>query len=124
MDTIRLNNIVLYARHGVAPEERELGQRFFLDVEIHADLSAAAQTDKLSQAINYEAVYHTVATTFTGSTCQLLEGIAWRVMQALFQEYPVERVTIRVRKPSVRIEGVLDSVEVELSRNREEMGDG
>jgi dihydroneopterin aldolase len=124
MDTIRLTNIALFAHHGVAPEEQALGQKFFLDVELGADLSGAAQSDDLAQSINYESVYHTVETAFTGTTSQLLERAAWQVMKALFREYPAEVVTIRVRKPSARIEGVLDTVEVELSRSREEMGDG
>ena len=80
MDSIRLKDISLYAHHGLKPEERELGQRFSLDVELEADLSAAARQDDISRSIDYSAVYRVVATAFTGSAYQLLEGAAWRII--------------------------------------------
>ena len=121
MDIIRLNNIVLFAHHGIAPQEQELGQRFFLDVEVHADLGSAAQRDKLDGSIDYEAVYRVVRDTFTSEACQLLEHAAWRLIRVLFGEFPAQEIHVRIRKPSARIDGVFDSVEVELSRKRDEV---
>ncbi|UCH63835.1 MAG: dihydroneopterin aldolase [Fidelibacterota bacterium] len=124
MDIIRLNNISLFARHGVAPQERELGQRFLVDIELATDLTAAAQQDDLTRSIDYQAVYHAAAGAFTASPCQLLEHAAWQVMKALFQRFPAEEITVRIRKPSIPIDGVMDAAEVELSRHREEVLDG
>jgi len=121
MDAICLNNIALFARHGVKSEEQQLGQRFFLDVELYLDLSAAAREDDLAQSIDYEAVYRVAAAAFTAPTCKLVEHAAWQVMKVLFQEFPVQEITVRVRKPFARIDGILDAVEVELSRRREEV---
>lgn len=121
MDTIRLNNISLFAHHGVAPQERELGQRFFVDIELTTDLTAAAQHDDLSRSIDYGEVYHAAARAFAAIPCQLLEHAAWQVITALFQQFPAQEITVRVRKPSVPLGGILDSVEVELSRRREEV---
>ncbi len=121
MDSIRLKDIALYAHHGLQPEERELGQRFFLDVELGADLSDAARQDDISRSIDYSAVYEAVATAFTGPACQLLEGAAWRVISELFQQFPAREITVRIRKPSAPINGILDTVEVELCRRREEV---
>ncbi len=121
MDTIRLNNISLFAHHGVAPQERELGQQFFMDVELATDLTAAAQKDDLTRSIDYEAVYHVAARAFTAIPCQLLERAAWEVMTALFQRFPAQEITVRIRKPYAPVDGILDTVEVELSRRREEV---
>lgn len=121
MDAIRLNNISLFAHHGVTPQERELGQRFFLDIELGTDLSAAAQQDDLAASIDYEAVYNTAAAAFTAPTCDLLERAAWEVITALFQQFPAREITVRIRKPSAPIDGILDTVEVELYRLREEV---
>ena len=121
MDTIRLNNISLFAHHGVAPQEREQGQRFFVDIELITDLTAAAQQDDLTRSIDYEAVYHAAAKAFATPACQLLEHAAWQVMKVLFQQFPAQEITVRIRKPSVPIDGVMDAAEVELSRRREEV---
>ena len=121
MDTIRLNNISLFAHHGVAPQERELGQRFFVDIELTTDLTAAAQQDDLTLSIDYEAVYHAAARAFVAIPHQLIEGAAWHVMTALFHQFPAQEITVRIRKPSAPGDGILDTVEVELSRRREEV---
>ena len=124
MDAIRLENIALFAHHGVTPQEQKQGQRFFVDVELTCDLTAAAREDDLSQTIDYEAVYHTVAEAFTDRPYRLLEGAGWAVMTALFQKFPVEQITVRLRKPSAPIDGIFDTVEVELTRQRHEMPRG
>lgn len=98
-----------------------MGQRFFVDVELTGDLTAAAREDDLSQTIDYEAVYHTVVEAFTSQPYQLLEGAGWAVMTALFQKFPAEEITVRLRKPSAPIDGILDTVEVELTRQRHEV---
>ena len=124
MDAIRLENIALFAHHGVTPQEQKLGQRFFIDVELTGDLTAAAREDDLSQTIDYEAVYFAVVEAFTERPYQLLEGAGWAVMTALFQKFPAEEITVRLRKPSAPIDGILDTVEVELTRQRHEMPSG
>ena len=121
MDTVRIRSIEIYAHHGVAREEQELGQRFSLDIELSADLTAPARDDVLSKTLDYEAVYHTATQAFTAEKCKLLEHAAWRVLTALFDRFPAERITVRVRKPAAPIEGVFDAVEVELSRSRNEV---
>ena len=124
MDAIRLENIALFAHHGVTPQEQKLGQRFYVDVELTCDLTAAAREDDLSQTSDYEGVYHTVVAAFTGRPDQRLEGSGWAVMTALFQKFPAEEITVRLRKPSAPIDGILDTVEVELTRRRHEMPRG
>ncbi len=121
MDVIRLENIALFAHHGVAPQERELGQRFFIDVELACDLPAAASQDDLNQTLDYEAVYRLAAAAFTTHPHKLLESAGWTVITALFQKFPVDEITVRLRKPSAPIDGILDTVEVELTRQRQEV---
>jgi ribosomal protein L19E len=57
---ISLENISLYGYHGASANERELGQRFEIDVDIIADLSEAVATDDMKKTVNYEKVYRLV----------------------------------------------------------------
>lgn len=123
MDFIRLDNIALFANHGARPQEVELGQRFYIDVEIHADLDRAAREDSLEHTIDYNAVYHATAKAFTSTNCRLIEGAAWLILKALFEQFPAEEITVRLRKPSAAVEGIFDTVEVELTRRREQVLD-
>ena len=121
MDIIRLDNIALYAYHGVVKGEQDMGQRFFMDIELVADLTEAAQTDGLERTIDYHKVYKVATAAFVGERCYLIERVAWNVMTALFKEFTVDEITVRIRKPSAPIDGLLDAVEVDLTRSREEM---
>jgi dihydroneopterin aldolase len=121
MDTLRLENIDLYAHHGVAPQERELGQHFLVDVELFLDMTAAATSDDLKQTIDYAAVYETISDAFCNKPQQLIERAAWVVLEALFHKFDVEEIAIRVRKLSPPMAGAFDGAVVELLRTREEV---
>jgi dihydroneopterin aldolase len=114
-DVIRLTGMQFYAHHGVHPAERELGQRFEVDVELHADLSAAGRDDDLAAAVDYQAVYGRVRDAME-PPCRLLEAVAERIAAAIRGEFAVAAVVVRVRKPSVPMGGVLAGAEVEIRR--------
>lgn len=117
-DRVSLRNMQFYAYHGVFGAERELGQRFEVDVDLYVDATEAAATDDLGKAVNYVEVYGVVRAVVEGQPLNLIEAVAGTIAKDVLDRFPVERVTVRVRKPSVAIGGVLDGTEVELTRNR------
>ncbi len=122
MSIIRLNNMIFYAHHGYYQAERELGQKFQVDIELQTDFSKAIETDSLTHAVNFEAVYQTVAKIFSSHKFTLLETLADLIAREILANFTVASVLIRVRKPQVPLNGFLDNVEVELVRNRPENG--
>ncbi|HZK19007.1 MAG TPA: dihydroneopterin aldolase, partial [Clostridia bacterium] len=52
-DRIFLQGLQFFGYHGVLPEERELGQRFTVDLEMAMDLAEAGRTDNLDDTVNY-----------------------------------------------------------------------
>ncbi len=119
-DLIRLNEMAFYGYHGALPEERALGQRFIVDVELRVDLRKAGSTDDLRQTVNYGEVYSAVQAVLTGAPCNLIETVAERVAARILAEHgAVESILVRVRKPEVPIRGsVLASAEVCIERQR------
>lgn len=115
-DWIRLRQMRLYGYHGVYPEERERGQIFEVDVELGIDLSRAAASDALEDAVDYVAVHRAVAQIVTGPPHMLLEALAGEIADGLLRQFPVAQVTVRVRKPRVQMPGPIGSVEVEIHR--------
>ncbi|HOB89123.1 MAG: dihydroneopterin aldolase [Bacillota bacterium] len=115
-DKITLRNMVFYGYHGVFEGEKELGQRFEVDVELHMDLSVPGQTDDLEQGINYVDVYTIVQTIVQERTYDLVEAVAENIAETILDAYSVDYVVVRVRKPSVAMGGVIDYVEVEITR--------
>ncbi|MBI4312116.1 MAG: dihydroneopterin aldolase, partial [Chloroflexi bacterium] len=45
LDSILLEGMAFYGYHGVNPEERALGQRFVVDLQVYLDLSRAGASD-------------------------------------------------------------------------------
>lgn len=68
MDKIILKNMAFYGYHGNLASENQQGQRFYVDVEITADLTKAGQSDDLQDSINYVDIYERVQAIVTGKT--------------------------------------------------------
>ena len=118
-DRIILQGMMFYGYHGVNPEERELGQRFVVDLELEKDLSAAGLSDDLTQTVNYASAYKLAREVVEGQPCNLIETVAERLATALLSHLSIDGVRVRVRKPWAPVKGsVLDSVAVEIVRKR------
>ena len=119
-DRLVLAGMHFYGYHGTLPAERELGQPFFVDVELHCDLRAAGMTDDLSQTVDYSAVYRQVRAVVEGPPVGLTETVAERIAGVILARHArVEAVRVRVVKPQVRLDGgVLAGSGVEIVRRR------
>ena len=60
MDQIIIQDLSIYAKHGVYREENILGQQFLVSVYLDLDLSRAGQTDSLEHTIDYGRICHFV----------------------------------------------------------------
>ncbi len=119
-DKIRLINLRFYAFHGALEEERTLGQAFEVDVEVGGDFSQRDEgSDDLHWTVDYTLLYRAVAEMFMRENYRLLETCAGVIANGLLSKFPrVDEATVRVRKPHVPMGGLLQHVEVEVTRRR------
>jgi dihydroneopterin aldolase len=115
---VSLENIRLYGYHGASENERELGQRFEIDVEITADLADAVASDRMAKTVNYEKVYRLVESEVVHEKYHLLETMADKIARDVLKQFDALEVVVRIRKPSVPIAGSIDHVEVEVTHTR------
>ena len=108
----------MYGYHGASENERELGQRFEVDVEITADLSEAVASDSMAKTVNYEKVYRLVESEVVSEKYHLLETMADKIARDVLERFAALEVLVRVRKPSVPLAGAIDHVEVEVVHAR------
>jgi dihydroneopterin aldolase len=121
MDVIKLSNIVFYAHHGYYEAERELGQRFEVDIEVECDLRDKITNDDLKLTIDYRHIYAIAKDAFENNKFKLLETVANRIAAQIIQIDPVQAVLIRVRKPHVPLKGFLDHIEIEIKRSKNDV---
>ncbi len=115
-DVIRLKNMLFHAYHGVWDEEREVGQRFQVDVEIYGDFSTAGKSDRLKDTVDLYRVYQVVEQVVVRRQFKLVEALAESIAQALLREFAIQKIRVRVRKPNSPIKGISDGIEVEILR--------
>lgn len=118
MDRIRLVNMTFYGYHGVSAAEKETGRRFEVDCELAADLAEPGKTDRLTDTIDYGAVYDLIADIVQNRSFSLLEGLAVNLATEVLAAFEVIEVTIRVRKLVPPINGNIDYIEVEVTRRQ------
>jgi len=116
---IRLRNAIFYAYHGIASDEQRMGGKFEVDVDLHVDLTNAAEHDNLQQTVDYEKVYDCIREIVLSKNFFLIESLAAKIAKGILSAFgQVEQVVVRVRKPSAPVKGVVDYVEVEIAEKR------
>ena len=120
MDSIRIKNLKIPARHGVYEFEKEKDGTFELDIELYLPLFKAGESDRLEDTINYEDIISVVTKAFTDKQYALVEAAAQSVCDRLLNDFKIDKITVRVRKPHAPIDADFETVEVQLNRKNEE----
>ena len=117
-DKIILKGAQFHGKHGVSPEERVVGGRIIVDVEIEYDLTRAGISDAIEDTISYSSVFKIIRHLVEDTESLLLEALARKIADALMEKFPMDALTIYVRKQPPPIRGVVESAGVEIRRTR------
>lgn len=116
-DEIRIENLEVYAHHGVYPEETENGQIFYVNAVLYLDVQAAGMGDELEKTVNYGTVCRFINDWMHENTCQLLEAAAERLANALLGEFGLlQGMDLEIRKPHAPIRLPFGCVSVKIHR--------
>ena len=120
-DQIILLGMQFYGYHGVNPEERVLGQRYLVDLAVDIDLRRAGKSDRLEDTVSYSHLYRSVRAVMEGEPRNLLESAAEAIANRVLAEFPIESVSVTVKKPNPPIRGSaieLAAVQIHRTRNQ------
>lgn len=121
LDKIILKQLQFYGYHGLFSEEKKLGQRFIVDVELYTSLEKAGMTDNMHDSIDYGQAYKVVKRIVEGHSKNLIEAVASDIAKDLFNTFPILKAcNIRVTKPDPPIPGQYEAVAVDIYRKRPE----
>jgi len=119
MDKIIMKNLSFYGYHGVLQEEKKLGQKFFIDIEICCDLKKPGITDDVRDTINYAEVFILVKDIVEKETFNLLEALGERISSIILSRFKeAKEVVIAIRKPEAPVNGIYDYFGIEIRRTR------
>jgi 7,8-dihydroneopterin aldolase/epimerase/oxygenase len=98
---VRLEGLSVFGHHGARPYEKEAGQRLEVDLEIDPVDDVAEHSDRLVDAVDYDAIYRTVREVVEGRSFHLLEALAAATAEELLVRFSMRRVRVRIAKQNL-----------------------
>lgn len=122
LNIIRIKNATFYGYHGVSNEEQYVGGKFEADIDIYTDFSEAASRDDLTKTVDYYQVYSFLNQFTVKRKYYLIEALAIEIANELLKKFDrILKVAVRVRKNNPPLGGVVDCVEAEVVKERNEI---
>ena len=117
MDQIKIENLEVYAAHGVFAEEAREGQIFLIDAVLYTDLRPAGVSDELALSTHYGEVCQFMDQYMREHTFLLIEAAAEHLAKELLMHFPlVESLGLEIKKPHAPIGLPFSSVSVRIER--------
>ena len=117
MDKIYINNLEFIGFHGVFPEEKKLGQKFLVSLELIVDTREAGKTGDLTKSVHYGLVAQDVERVFLEKSIDLIETCAENIAEMVLKKYElVKEVKVTVKKPWAPLQMHFENVAIEISR--------
>ena len=117
LDEIRIEDLEVFANHGVFPEENVLGQKFLVSAVLYTDTRRAGRTDDLTASIHYGEVCAFIDRYLREHTVKLLERAAESLAEELLlNTQNLRKVRIEIKKPWAPVGLPLKTVSVSIER--------
>jgi dihydroneopterin aldolase len=107
MDIIFLHDLRVETTIGIWDWERKIRQTVAIDIDMAADIRAAAKTDSVEDTLNYKAVAKRLQQFVGDSSFQLVETLAEKIADIIVNEFAVPWVRVKLNKPGA-IRGARD----------------
>lgn len=117
MSKIYLEDVRIYAYHGVLPEENIIGTYYILNVELHTDLRKAAASDHLHDTISYADINDILHKEMKIKS-KLLEHVAGRIISTIHNSFPqIDYIKLKITKTAPPMQGEMTGASIELEKS-------
>ena len=99
MDRVFIENLTVETVIGIFDWEREVRQAVSLDLEMEFDIRKAATSDAIADTLDYKAVSKRLIHFIEQSEFQLVEALAETCAAIVLDEFPVNRLKLKLSKP-------------------------
>ena len=111
---IFINDLRLYAYHGVMPQERKVGGWFIVSVSITYNFTQAMVSDLVTDTISYADICEDIKKEMAKPS-QLLEHVTGRIADSLLNKYPnIEAIHLKIVKENPPMGANCNGAGVEL----------
>jgi dihydroneopterin aldolase len=97
-DKIHIEQLDVFTRIGVLEEERAKPQRLTVSISLWPYRQASDPADHIEHAVNYSTVAEKTKNFVRDQSVNLVETLADRLASHLLKSFPIQKVTIELRK--------------------------
>lgn len=117
-DEIRIDNLEVFAYHGVAQFEKINGQTFYVNAVLYTDIRPAGLADDLSLSTNYSEICHFINNWMKENVCDLIETVAEKLAEQILLSFgAIQEIDLEIRKPEAPVRLPFESVSVKIKRS-------
>jgi dihydroneopterin aldolase len=113
-DVVFIKGLKVDAVIGVFDWERAITQPLLIDIALETDISRAAVSDDVSDALSYKEVRDDVSEWCKEIQAKLLEHLAGQISDKIFAKYDCQKITLSIAKPTAIAQA--DAVGVQITR--------
>ena len=106
MDIVFIRGLALQTRIGIHDWEKDRIRPVILDLEMATDNARAAASDRIEDALDYDAVTKRLTRAVAENRAELVETLAERCAQILLEEFGIPWVRLSLNKPGAVGDGV------------------
>lgn len=119
MDQLHIQDLEIFAHHGVFPAEKELGQKFIISANISYDMTRAATDLDLDSSIHYGILCQQLRDWCQEKSEDLIETVAYKLVQNIFQQYPIiSEISLTLKKPWAPVHLPLKTCAITIHRKK------
>jgi dihydroneopterin aldolase len=97
-DKIHIEQLDVYTCVGVPEEERAKPQRLTVNISLWPYQQTSDLADHIGRTVNYSAVAEETKNFLRDQSVKLIETLAERLANHLLKSFPIQKVTIELRK--------------------------
>jgi len=98
VDKVFIKGLTINAIVGICDWERAASQKIIIDIEMAKDISKAAQSENINDALDYSAVASAIDARVVEAEFLLLETMAEDVAALVMKEFSVSWLQLRISK--------------------------
>lgn len=119
MTILHIDDLQVFANHGVLPEEKILGQKFLVSAHIVCNFPEGIQDDNIDNTINYAKVCQQIEHLMLHKSFNLIETTCDELAQYLLHTYGtlMSSITVTLKKPWAPVGRPLEQVAVSITRS-------
>ena len=112
-DKVFIEDLEVETIIGIFGWERKVKQTVKISLEMDFNISDAAKTDNIDQALDYKSIGKDISGFVVNSSFQLVETMADKIAKRVLKNKSVEYVKVKVEKPGALRVSKSDGIKIE-----------